>query len=223
LTVKRASLAVLFLSLMAATASQPASADTLFTTLGPGGSYSLGGWAVTGSNYGSSVEGNFFTLGSSADISDAILALSYIQGDNAAIHLSIESDNGGSPGSVLATLTQVGTIPPLILGDSFIGGGLVTFTCSGVACDLAAGHYWLVASETDPTAVQDWMQTYNGATTNLAQSSGGGSWIINPGYAETAFQIDGSSSAPTPEPSSLLLLGSGLAGLASLIKRKLMA
>ena len=213
---------VLFFCLLAALASQPASADPLFTTLGPGNSYSLGGWSIGGSDYGSAEIGNSFTLGSAADISDAILALAYIYGDNAPIDLSIESDNGGSPGSVLATLTQVGTIPPLLQNDVLVGGGLITFTCTGVACDLAAGNYWLVASETDSTTLQDWLDTYNNAPTNLAQASDGGPWIINPDYAETAFQMDGSAVA-TPEPGSFLLLGSGLAGLAGLIKRKLAA
>lgn len=229
--MKRAVLAALFLSLVVAMASLPASADSLFTTLGPGGSYSGGGWEVSGSDWSDEAEGNLFTLSSASTVSDAILALASISGPDTPVDVYIESDNAGSPGSVLATLTQVGTIPLLIdfEDDQFIGGGLVTFTCSGVACDLAAGNYWLVATATNSGAYQEWLQNYNNVTTNLAQDSSGSPTGLtfpptNPNI-ETAFQIDGSESFPaaTPEPSSFPLLGSGLLGLAGLVKRKLTA
>jgi hypothetical protein len=215
----RAGRTVLFLSLVAAMASQPASADSLFTTLGPGGSYDTNeGWSVSGSDYGNVVIGNLFTLGSAATVSDAVLALGNVYGPNTPVNVYIDSDNAGSPDSVLASLTQAGTIP------SFIGGGgLVTFTCSEVACDLAAGNYWLVAVEPDSATLQGWFFTYNDATTILAQGTSGSPTGLTtyPGDTETAFQIDGPST--TPEPSSFLLLGSGLLGLAGLLKRKLAA
>jgi hypothetical protein len=212
-------LAVLFLSLVFAMASLPAFADTLITTLGPGGSYNPGGaWGVSGSDYGNEVEGNPFTLGSAATVSDAVLALSNYFGPSTPLNLYIESDNGGSPDSVLASLTQVGTIPSV-----YSGGGLVTFTCSGVGCDLAAGNYWLVAVETDPTTLQGWDYTYNGATTNIAQGTSGipTGLTVTDNVPQSAFQID--SPGHIPEPSSFLLLGSSLAGLAGLLKRKLTA
>jgi hypothetical protein len=219
--MKRVGLAALFLSMAVAMASLPASADELFTTLGPPGDYyNLGGWFVSGGMFGNAVEGNSFTLSSSATISDAILGLGDVYGPSSPVDVYIESDNGGSPDIILASLTQVGTIPNVITG-----GGLISFTCSGVACDLAAGNYWLVAVETDYSTGQDWFTTAYGATTNLAQGYSGiptGLTVI-PNSWEEAFQIDGSPDAPTPEPSSFLLLGSGLAGLAGLIKRKLTA
>lgn len=53
--MKRASFAVLFLTLLGMIATLSASADTLFTTLGPGGSYGTAGWVVSGSDYDSVV------------------------------------------------------------------------------------------------------------------------------------------------------------------------
>ena len=221
MTVKRAVLAALFLSLVVAMASRPASADSLFTTLVPSNSFdAYAGWSVSGpGDFGGVVEGNPFFLSSAATVSDAVLAMANYYGPDTPVDVYIESDSGGSPDSVLASLTQVGTIPSV-----YSLGGLVTFTCSGVACDLAAGNYWLVAVETDPSTLQSWDFTYNPATAPLAQGNSAiptGLTVI-PDSAETAFQIDGSPVA-TPEPSSFLLLGSGLLGLAGLIKRRLAA
>ena len=170
MTVKKAALAALFLCLAVAMASQPASADTLVTTLGPGGAYdNSSGATVNGSAYSNQVIGNPFSLGSGATVTDALLALGYIPyTNNNPVNVYIESDSGGSPGSILASLTQVGSIPPFRSG-----GGLVTFDCSGVGCALGAGNYWLVAVETDANSDQVWFYAYQDQITLIAEDQSG--------------------------------------------------
>jgi len=220
---KTAILSVLVFGLTGALAAIPAFASsTLYTTLGPGGSYNASGYFGVGGNYLTVADP--FSLGAAATVSDAVLALgnvtnSYYVNDD-PVSVFIESDSGGSPGSVLASLTQVGTIPSI--GNGF-DGGLVTFTCSGSACNLGAGSYWLVALESDSHTFQAWDYTYNSATSTIEASgiaSATGPWSSAPNNEE-AFEIDGAGAPPVPEPSSFLLLASGLAGLAGMVKRKL--
>ena len=158
--------------------------------------------------------GNPFSLSIDSTVSDAVLAMRTRSGANSPVNVYIESDNAGSPGSVLASLTQVGTIPTA-------PGGLVTFSCNdGAGCALQAGSYWLVAYNSDPETLQGWFFAFDDRTTIIANSEVGSvsGMYTHPG-TEAGFEIDGT----TPEPSSFLLLGSGLAGLAGLIKRKLKA
>jgi hypothetical protein len=84
---------------------------------------------------------------------------------------------------------------------------------------LGAGTYWfeLQNSVTSGNVLNDaYWDLSNGPS---IEKGGYGTSI---GLSET-FQILGEEETPVPEPSSFLLLGSGLAGLVGLIKRKLMA
>ena len=86
---------------------------------------------------------------------DAVLALGNYAGSNNPVSLYLESDNGGMPGNVLATLTQQGTIQPFTSG-----GSLITFNCNSCGTVNAGTTYWLVAQETDPGTEQAWMFAY---------------------------------------------------------------
>jgi hypothetical protein len=103
---------------------------------------------------------------------------------------------------------------------------------------LIAGDTYVIdsaSSKTDP-----WSFNNSGFTVYASISLLGDNWVGNDGtsdgftgitpasdvingYFGADFGYEEPPPSTTPEPSSFLLLGSGLAGLAGLIKRKLMA
>lgn len=114
-----------------------------------------------------------FTSASTADLADAILALGNYSGSNSPITVDLESDHNGSPGDVLATLTQQGTI-----SQDYLSPGPVTFDYSGTPVQLTSGAaYWLVALETDPNSEQAW-------------------FLSNGAMGIDAFNYDGSATGP---------------------------
>ena len=187
--------------------------SALYTTLGPGGAYdNSGGYSVDGSNYFNQVIANPFTLGAGGFVSDAVLALANVQGGNNPLNVYIESNSGGVPGSIIAQLTQVGTISG--------AGGLVTFTCSGLACGLGPGSYWLVAVEPDPNTQQGWFLSYGDQLGTVAYNEAGsptGPWSTADGIPLNGFQLD------TPEPATWLVLIPGLLGVGYGLRRRLLS
>jgi len=188
--------------------------DVLYTTLGPGGEYDTSsGYFVDGSNYYNQVLAMAFTPSSSENMVDAVLALGNYAGSNSPINVYLESDAGGQPGSVLASLTQQGTIQP------FSGGGsLITFNCGGCGTVTAGTQYWIVAKESDPNTEQAWMYAYQDQVGDLAFNQVGsenGPWNLYNGTI-SGFRVDGS----VPEPGTLVMLGSGIVAAAAGLRRK---
>lgn len=183
-----------------------ARADVLYTTLGPGNAFDyMNGYFVDGSNYFNQVIGSPFTISSASTVTDALLGLNNYAGSNSPVNLFIETDAGGMPGTIVGSLTQMGTIPP------FPTNSLTTFTANG-SLNLAAGNYWLVAQETDANTEQAWDYAYNDATNNVAFNQLGstsGPWTVFNG-TDVAFQVEGSA---VPEPSSFMLLTAALLGV----------
>ncbi len=119
---------------------------------------------------------------------------------------------------VATSFTEYDSAPSFSGGD----GGLPTFAQIYFDIDdpdLTAGVYYL---EIDYLA-----GTLNGEYSEVDWDVSGGDSTAFLTYdgsvASNTFQILGTEDSATPEPSSILLLGSGLAGLAGLLKRKLAA
>jgi hypothetical protein len=81
----------------------------------------------------------------------------------------------------------------------------------------------------DLSSASTWYLTLTGATDNFG---GRDAWDINNGpslayhnligqVASESFTINGGNQGTTPEPSSIMLFGSGILGLAGVLRRKL--
>jgi hypothetical protein len=226
--MKRAVFSALFLGLLGAVAAVPASADSTIYSSGPGvnNTTNFDAWNISSPfivTNSFTLFGNSNVTGTTFDVwlspGDAISSVDWSFG-NVAFNKSL--------GSGTATLTPV--------FDVLNGSGFDVYTASfsGLDVSLTGGTYYFTLQNAVVTNNDfAYWDENDGSSTGYTNSNGsigtfdcqpvvdGGEGICGLSGGET-FTLEGTSTA-TPEPSSFLLLGSGLAGLAGLLKRKIRA
>ena len=206
----RACIAILFLSFIGAVSTVPAFAGPLYSNGPIDGTFS--GWTI---DSGLAVSDSF-TLAQASTVTSADFGAWLFPGDTLT---SVDWSIGVTP---FDASVGAGTANPTGALDfvNEYGFSIDTESFSIPSLSLAAGTYWFTL-QNGSTSLGDqvFWDINNGGSVAFDNFYGNVNGNQEPGSNSDPFDINGTTAA-TPEPSSFLLLGSGLLGFAGAIVRR---
>jgi hypothetical protein len=211
--MKKAARAFSFLALVCAAASVPAFAGSLYTNTDTNQvPYDVSAFNINTTSYQPYAISDSFTLSANSTVNSVSFVVWLFSGDSLQ---SVDWSIGTTAFSGTGTLAATSGIFDETNG---IGYSVYTETFDVGSLSLSAGTYWLTLDG----ALSNYNNgTYWDESNGASQAEGDLAPNTSPAtIGSESFSIDGTA-VVTPEPSSFLLLGSGLAGLAGMIRRRL--
>ena len=193
-------LGLVMAALLAAGTIATAHAGTIFSTFGPGQTFSTGtGLTINGGSIGESIA-EPFTPGSNTSVGSVALALF----GSAAMSLTLEGGASGVP-------SGSGTVITASFTPGTTSAQMFTFTLSTPYAVTAGTQYWLVAQSSDTTG-DSWAPAPGSVASPSAyyQSVGTSPGPWQSSGEVLAYSLSTPASATVPEPASLPLLGTGM-------------
>lgn len=162
-----------------------------------------------------------FTLGASYNIDEFAWIGGYFptQGVVTGATLTFYADAGGQPGAALAMFSGPGSFGEAFIGFDQFNNPLYLYDgLLGTPFAAAAGTQYWVSIVPDVAYPPQWgWATSSDADLNAWQCFFGTCGAVGTDFS---FALYGTAQTTTPEPGTLVLMGTGLLGLAGVIRRK---
>jgi hypothetical protein len=143
------------------------------------------------------------------------LALSSLDGYSSAISISLATDSGGLPGTMLESWNLNGPFPPFSSTNDIVQ----TLTPTTPTLLLAGTEYWLVAASAASNTDVAWNGPSSAAAGTTLDVYNSGSWHEYAGDS-VAFDVLGSNVLSTPEPNYISVLSLGLLAMGWAIRKR---